>query len=192
MNSILNIDESILRGANGVVGRWGWLDAVILLPAVYLVYLAPIILLALWFYSKRSRKAALQALGSGLLAWLVLSRLISRYVWYRPRPNATSDIKELIFHRPDYSFPSDHMSLLVAVTASVWLLGYRKLGFWLAVVSVAVGAGRVMIGVHYPLDILAGAAVGLIAAMVARWLDRPLTKYVYNPIIRVAQKIHLP
>jgi undecaprenyl-diphosphatase len=191
-NSILNLDDRILRGANSLVGHWQWVDVLVQVLSVYVVYLVPIILVMLWFYSHHSKKVALQAFGSGLLAWFVFSKFISHYLWYRSRPYVANDnLKELIFTRPDYSFPSDHAALLVALTVSVWLSGYRKLGIGLMIMAIVVGVTRVVAGVHYPLDVLAGAGIGFVAVMIVRWLDRPLTKYIYNPIIKITQKLHL-
>ena len=192
MNNILNLDDRILRAANSMVGHWGWFDTVISFLAIYLVYLVPIILLALWFYAKRSQKAAIQAFFSGMVAWPALTYIISHYIWYRARPFvADIGLKEVIFHRPDYSFPSDHVALLAALATATWLSGYRKLSGWLISITLVTGIGRVIVGVHYPLDIIGGVAVGVLAALVVHKLGGWLTPYLYNPIIKLMVKIKL-
>jgi membrane-associated phospholipid phosphatase len=57
------------------------------------------------------------------------------------------------------------------------ILGYLLGGRWgwaVALLAVAVGFGRVYIGVHYPSDVLAGAAVGAGVGLVAVALVRRL------------------
>lgn len=192
MSAILNLDDRVLRAANSVIGHIKWLDSLVAFLAVYLVYLVPVILLALWFYSKQSKKVAIRAFASGMLAWPTLTYIISHYVWYRARPFvADIGLKEVIFHRPDYSFPSDHVTLLAALAASLWMSGYRKLSWWLIVITVITGIGRVMVGVHYPLDILSGIALGLLAALIVKWFDGWLAAYLYNPIIKIMTKFKL-
>ena len=71
---------------------------------------------------------------------------------------------------PDrFSFPSGHtaaaFSLAIALSAvSPWLVPL------MLAVAILVGYGRLYLGVHYPLDVGAGAAVGLITgSLVALW-----------------------
>ena len=71
------------------------------------------------------------------------------------------------------SFPSGHAATSVAGAV---ILGYL-VGRWrlpLAVLAVAVCYSRVYIGVHYPFDVLVGAAIGGAVALVAVGLVRRL------------------
>ncbi len=158
-----------------------------------LIYLVPVILIGMWFYSRYAKQPTLQILLSGILPWFVFNKLFQYFIWYRPRPYTAADItiQEVFFHRPDYSFPSDHATLLAAVTVAAFLAGYKKVGWWFLSITVIVGIMRVITGVHYPLDIAAGIISGTLGAYVVYWLRGPLTKYVYNPIINLAKKIHL-
>lgn len=80
----------------------------------------------------------------------------------------------LVAHAPDTSFPSDHAILVAAVTV-VLLSRSRTLGAWLAVFSVLVLVARVYIGVHYPSDVLGGAALGAVGGMAMLRLARTET-----------------
>jgi undecaprenyl-diphosphatase len=71
---------------------------------------------------------------------------------------------------PDrFSFPSGHtaaaFAVAVAMTGTMPLLVPPLL-----VLAIIVGYGRMYLGVHYPLDVGAGAAVGLLTgSLVALW-----------------------
>jgi undecaprenyl-diphosphatase len=71
------------------------------------------------------------------------------------------------------AFPSGHAATSAAgAVVLAYLLG--RWGLWLGLLAAAVAFSRVYVGVHYPLDVLAGAAlgagVGLLAIAVVRRL----------------------
>jgi undecaprenyl-diphosphatase len=71
------------------------------------------------------------------------------------------------------SFPSDHAVLFFALATGIFLASRRVGWLMLAYVSVVICLPRLYLGIHYPTDILAGAAIGVGFA------------YVFNlPVIR--------
>src|SRR5690606_32753391 len=72
------------------------------------------------------------------------------------------------------SFPSGHAANAVA-SAFVLTTAYpRTAAVWFTWLAAAiVGVARVYLGVHYPLDALAGAVVGLCCGAVARGMPLP-------------------
>jgi undecaprenyl-diphosphatase len=71
------------------------------------------------------------------------------------------------------SLPSGHAATSAAgAFIVVYLLG--RGGPWLALLAVAIGFSRVYVGVHYPLDVLAGALLGLAVGMASAALVRRL------------------
>jgi undecaprenyl-diphosphatase len=72
-----------------------------------------------------------------------------------------------------WSFPSGHATTAAALMTALWFLWPRPL--WLYVVAAAlVAASRVITGQHFLSDVVAGAAIGVIAtrALAARLLPR--------------------
>jgi membrane-associated phospholipid phosphatase len=68
------------------------------------------------------------------------------------------------------SFPSGHAATSFACAATLaWLLP-RRAAPVLFVLAAAIAYSRVYVGVHYPLDVLAGAALGLLVATALRLL----------------------
>ena len=79
----------------------------------------------------------------------------------------------LIAHGVDNGFPSDHTALAAAV-AVVVLAWHRRTGALLLVLAALLGTSRVLAGVHHVPDVVAGYAVGLVAAVAAVLLARAL------------------
>lgn len=57
------------------------------------------------------------------------------------------------------SFPSGHATLAFALAASIYYLD-KRWGIMFSILAVLVSFGRVMAGVHFPLDVVAGALLG--------------------------------
>jgi undecaprenyl-diphosphatase len=90
---------------------------------------------------------------------------ILKYSFLRPRPCiALADVRLLVGCTKLPSFPSNH-----AVNASVLatLISLYMPRLWLAATALAilVGYSRIYVGVHYPLDVLAGSVLGIIVAL---------------------------
>ncbi|WP_329178064.1 phosphatase PAP2 family protein [Streptomyces sp. NBC_01477] len=61
----------------------------------------------------------------------------------------------------DYAFPSNH-SAIAAAAAVALLLAARRVGLYAVPVALLMGASRVWVGVHYPHDVLAALALGVV------------------------------
>ena len=121
---------------------------------------------ALWFLSRPGgdRKWKL-ACGSGFAA-AALSYAIAfaiHHAYDRPRPYVSHHISHPWSSTTDASFPSDHTTVSFAIAFAV-LSFDAAAGATFLVVAAAIGVGRLFIGAHYPGDVAAGVAVGLIAA----------------------------
>ncbi len=65
-----------------------------------------------------------------------------------------------------YSFPSGHTLHAVAFT-SVALAYFPQLGWVLIPFAILVALSRVVLGLHYPTDVLAGAVIGALLARIS-------------------------
>ena len=68
-------------------------------------------------------------------------------------------------HAADPGFPSDHATAAFAIATAI-LLRRRRAGIFALIAAALLSIGRVALGVHYPSDVLAGAVLGVAAALI--------------------------
>lgn len=115
--------------------------------------------------------ASMHLAVTGLVA-LALYRSLKRYT-QRPRPFVFDKrIRALVAPLDDFSFPSGHT--LHAVAFSLVAIGHYPALAWLLVpFTASVAASRVVLGLHYPSDVLAATVLGTTIAGISLAL-RPL------------------
>ncbi|MFG2637177.1 bifunctional phosphatase PAP2/diacylglycerol kinase family protein [Streptomyces sp. NPDC048362] len=118
----------------------------------------------------RSRRAAVRGLASLGLASLTINTIGKRSV-RRTRPvlDPVPLVRQLKRQPITTSFPSGHAASAAAFAAGV-ALESPAWGAAVAPVALSVAASRVYTGVHFPSDVLAGAALGVGAAFLVRRL----------------------
>ena len=108
----------------------------------------------------RGLYVALHMAGTGFVAWLVYRTLKHRTRWKRPfqvHPGVVARVRPL----DEYSFPSGHT--LHAVSFSIVVIAwFPALAFPLIACAVLIAISRVVLGLHYPTDVLAGALLGAV------------------------------
>jgi undecaprenyl-diphosphatase len=100
--------------------------------------------------------------GTGLACTLIYKWLKAKTL--RPRPFAVqSAVRAGADPLDQFSFPSGHT--LHAVAFSIVAIAFYPLLAWLLVpFTLLVAMSRVVLGLHYPSDVLAGAALGALIA----------------------------
>jgi undecaprenyl-diphosphatase len=150
-------------------------DGMILFAASYLQY-AIILAVLVWLW--RRRDAAL-AIGRDILFAVFISRgLITeaiRFVYKKPRPFEVLDVHQVVNHASGSAMPSGHAAFFFALGAVIFVYD-KKWGTGFLAAAFFMGVARVMGGVHYPVDILAGAAVGIISALLVYYGKRIFEK----------------
>ena len=77
--------------------------------------------------------------------------------------------KPLLHTARDPSFPSGHSATSFAAAAVLTSFAPRAAPLWF-LLALAIGFSRVYVGVHYPLDIVGGAVLGVLVAIALRRL----------------------
>ena len=110
--------------------------------------------------------AALVAAALGSIACELIGE-----VWDRSRPVELGLGHQHVRSSFGPSFPSSHATVYSALAFSfLFAANCRAVGCALLVLASLVSIARVVVGVHYPLDIAAGMAIGGLAAVAAHAL----------------------
>lgn len=144
-----------------------------------------------WSYDKRvGRRVGLVILMVNVWAPMIKNVILRRRP-YMDHEGIT--LKRLIAPDADpndiaaqgYSFPSGHSANIASLGASVARSFRKKLLVCLAVVfSLLVGVSRVVVGAHYPTDVLCGWLLGLLVTGIVFFLDRKITdRRLFNGVL---------
>ena len=149
---------------------------------------------ALWFLSRPGgdRRWKL-ATGSGFAAAAVafVVNYVIHSAWDRPRPYESHTIRHPWSVSTDASFPSDHASVALSIAFAVLAFDLTA-GSVLLVAAILIAVGRVLIGAHYPGDVIASLGVALVAAFVVVRLARPVVDRVVRLVERISDPLLRP
>ncbi|MBU1209589.1 MAG: phosphatase PAP2 family protein [Proteobacteria bacterium] len=116
------------------------------------------------------------------------SRLLKDWLG-RIRPcHVLEEVRLLTDCNTSYSFPSSHA---VNIFAAAFFLSQplKKLSPLFFGIAGIVGYSRIYIGIHYPLDVIGGATIGLLIAWPMRWLkDQVVARWIQPPGWKIAKK----
>lgn len=170
--NFVDFDYRVFKIFNALAGRSDALDFIFVSLAEYVMFLM-FAGLALYIFLKEKERirwtTALQALAAAFIGRAVIVSLI-RIFFFRSRPFVDAAVTQLVFHNPlEGSFPSGHAAVMFAMAFALFFTNIRwgAIYLFLAIIS---SMSRVIVGVHFPLDIVVGMLVGAISALLAKWL----------------------
>ena len=163
-------DTKLFYALNDLAGKSELWDRVFIFAGNYSIIIFSAVLLLYFFINRR---AFWFAVFSAALSRGILTEII-RYFYNRPRPFVVLENVRVLIEKnaQEPSFPSGHAALLFAIAFAV-LLFNKKHGLILFIAAVFFTLVRVIVGVHYPLDIAGGLLIAAFSvALVRRFFKR--------------------
>lgn len=200
------MDWSLLHTLNDFLFRHDAIEDPLLFyvnlsETLFALTLAVVFVAAYGPWGESWRRAAFAGALSAALA-LAIGQGIADVV-DRVRPFVADPHQVHLFaaHANDASFPSDHATASFAIAVAI-LLRKRSWGIFALAAATLLSVGRVAVGYHYPSDVLAGAALGAVAALtlwapplrrrvdaLADFLGRPLDRLLARGAARLNLKL---
>jgi undecaprenyl-diphosphatase len=186
------VDWRIYHSVNDFVWRHHWLGSVFKAIESYGTILIAVAAIALWFFARpggdrKWKLAAGSALGAAALG-IVINRIVAA-IHHRDRPFITHPSAHVFgAHKTDASMPSDHATAALAIAVAVLLID-TGVGIAFLVLAVLIAIGRVIIGEHYPGDVLVSTVIGLAAAFTVVRLGRPVIAFLVRLLERLTDPL---
>lgn len=169
---LLDFDYRVFKIFNSLAGKSDAWDIIFVALSEYILFLM-LAGLAVWVLLKEKERArwvvALQAITAAFIGRALIVSLI-RIFFFRSRPFVDANVIQLVFHNPlEGAFPSGHATIMFALAFALFFTNIRwgLIYLFLAVVS---SLARIVVGVHFPFDIIGGMLVGALSAFLAKWL----------------------
>jgi undecaprenyl-diphosphatase len=164
-----NLNTRLFEFVNNAVGYYRPLDVLFIIATSFytLVVVGIVVIYYMGFYVPMKQKGithiqTLKHMGMVVLSLAVTFVTVSiiKVAVAFPRPFKTLPNLHVLISLPtDYSFPSGHAALTMALATAVYCY-HKRLGEVLFAFALIVGLARVYVGVHYPLDVGVGFLLG--------------------------------
>lgn len=181
--NILEINNDLFRMLNSLGKEFQFFNLPMIIIAEYTVIFLAIFVILFWFTKDRENKIMLMCASIAF----VLAEIIGKFtglLHFNHQPFAVlSNTNQLIEKAINNSFPSDHTILFFSFCMSFWLFKKGKWSLWI-LLAILVGISRIWVGVHYPLDVMVGALIGITSAIIIYFtlpkltlIENGITKY---------------
>jgi undecaprenyl-diphosphatase len=195
------LDHRIFLWISGLAGKFGPLDwaASHLANDYFIPAIIAMIAFGLWFTGRTPEERRRNqwgfiyaATGVGFSA---LAVLVMNDHYFRPRPYVTfpqvlPQVNRLFYQPTVSSFPSYPAALTFAFAFGIWLQN-KKVGLVLFGLAALMSLARIYVGVHYPSDIVAGAAIGIVVTYLCSWIPKLILRPITNFLILILERLFL-
>lgn len=156
LTEINYVAASLLRS---LAGRSELLDSFWIFTAETGSYIVPVLLVLLFLKNGESRQDSLFVFTATILG-IGLAHIVQQ-LYIHPRPFEIYDT--LLADATGDSFPSQHASTLFPFSLALLNRGRKRLGALILAWTILNSLSRMVVGYHFPVDILAGAVIGVMA-----------------------------
>ena len=189
------MDWRIYHAVNTFVTHHPWLGSLFRIVETYGTILIGVAAVCLWLAARPGGDRKWKIASGSALAAAAVALLANKLIatsWHRDRPYVTHHVGRIWGpHKTDPSFPSDHSSAAFAIAVAVMLID-PVVGAVFLVLAAAIAIGRVVVGEHYPGDVVTGALVGTVAALLVVRVGKPLIVAIARIVERVTDPLLRP
>ncbi len=133
--------------------------------ASFFIFTLFIGLIILWVIDGKIKKEqVVHALFSCAIAWFAAFIIKDLYPTLRPFVLDGRGVMTLTVPT-DGAFPSQHTALAFAISVTIFMHD-KKVGWFFLISALTIGVARVLANVHYPIDIVGGALIGTLVAVI--------------------------
>ena len=135
-----------------------------------------VLTILLLVYAKTRKTGTVMAISMILNA--IATNVVLKNLLARTRPyEVVEGLQNIVGKQSDFSFPSGHTACSFAGAVVRYKCCPKKYGIPALVFAVVIALSRLYVGVHFPTDVIGGAIVGIIAALLACWIDKKWSAY---------------
>lgn len=187
LDSLIHADQELFLWLNGQ--HTAFWDTVMTAVTYKYTWVPLYVLMVYSLYARFGLKAVgyfLCIVVAVILADKIASGLFKPY-FMRPRPCYDpvlgSLVRDLVGCGGQYGFVSSHAATSFGIAVSFNLLADSriKLAPWFYVWAFVYSYSRIYVGVHYPLDLLVGGLVGILAALLVVTIYRRSVRNLHSP-----------
>jgi len=168
-----SLNYTLFWWINATPASPAWLISVARFIANDVIGIVPLLAVGLWLWGPRHQVSAQRQLVIKVTMAMAISMCLSLllgHLFPHNRPFVDHVGYNFLHHSADYSFPSDHGTVIFtfAVAFIAWHRAWS--GLLLMGTALAIAWSRVYVGVHWPLDMLGGLMVALCGCLSAQLL----------------------
>ncbi|PEF22871.1 undecaprenyl-diphosphatase [Bacillus pseudomycoides] len=170
--SQFNIDA--FRWINDLGKQNPSLNPMMVFVAEYMLYALVLGVLIYWFTRNNKNRMMIIQGGLAFIVAEIIGKIVGQFYSHHQSFAVLPNVNQLVEHEIDNSFPSDHTILFFSICVSIWLVRKKEGWLWL-MLAFCVAISRIWVGVHYPIDVVTGALVGIISALFVYWIAPKLS-----------------
>lgn len=140
-------------------------DLTVTFFATFYIWFLFFSLVVLWFIDGKIKKEqVVHALFAIFISWGITFLIKSFFPTLRPFMINGDDIG-VVIPPTNGAYPSEHTTTAFALAITIFLHD-RKVGWFYLISALLIGLFRIIANVHYPIDIVGGALLGTLTAIV--------------------------